>query len=141
MTIRIETYTPSQQDYDFYGMMGPFFACREYAKEMGGWQFYNDTNTTWFVALDVSGVVGFCSAIEKKTHIYWDNFYVVPSDRGKGISTMLHRARLQWCSGKGECRAITDNPIQAHNYIKIGMVETGKRGRYTKYTLAEELNQ
>lgn len=133
MGTRVIKYT--NHDGDFFTHMGKFFAFRHYAHEMGGWQFYTKPGSVWFVAYDDSmNVQGFCSIIQEKNHIYFDNMYVLKEFRGKGISRLLFDARMDHAVLMGqEIRVITDTPIQLKRYREIGFLEYGKRGRYTKF--------
>ena len=132
--LEFKIYEENDQNKDFYAEMGEFFANRSYAKEFGGWQFYNEPNSVWFISYISDQIVGFCAVFNRKTHIFWDNFYILKDYRGLGISTLMIKKRFLYCQKfKKEIRSITDNPIQMKNYKKIGMVEYGKRGRYTKY--------
>jgi GNAT superfamily N-acetyltransferase len=132
MGFKIVTYT-SHED-DFWHKMGPFFAFRSYAHEMGGWQFYSKPGSVWFVALLHNEVVGFCSIIQEKNHIYFDNFYVEKEHRNNGYSTILFKARLDFAlSMKQEIRVITNNPIQLKRYHDHGFMLYGMRGKYSKF--------
>lgn len=126
-----------QHGKEFFALMGEFFAFRDYAQEMGGWQFYTKKGSVWFVALDDGGCVqGFCSIIQERTHIYFDNMYVLRECRGRWISRLLFDERLRYARRMGqEIRVITDNPIQLRRYRESGFLECGKRGRYTKFKL------
>lgn len=132
MTCQIKIYTNHEDD--FYTIMGPFFANRKYAQEMGGWQFYTKEQTTWFVAFINNKVAGFCAAIHEPTHIYFDNFYVLQPYRGQGISNQLSNTRFNYAKQQNkEIRVISNNPIQFRKYIRNGFIEHGHRGRYTKF--------
>lgn len=130
----IRIFTPETQDEKFYAIMGQYFAHRIYAQEMGGWQFYNKDNATWFLLFDDGVLLGFCVLYNEKTHVFWDNFYILKQYRGQGNSRVLFDARLEYSLVIGkEIRAITDNPIQVHNYEKNKLEHYGQRGRYKKY--------
>lgn len=129
-------FETNQQGTTFYGMMGQYFAHRKYAKEMGGWQFYNEDDSTWFVLLIDGEVAGFCSAFLRSTHVFWDNFYILEHYRGQGFSRVLSKARLEHSLKQGkEIRTITDNERQMHNYERMGLKPYGKKGRYTKFKM------
>lgn len=129
-------FEANQQEATFYGMMGQYFAHRKYAAEMGGWQFYNEDNSTWFVLLVDGEVAGFCSEFVRSTHVFWDNFYILERYRGQGFSGVLSKARLEHSLKHGkEIRTITDNQRQMNNYAKMGLQSYGKKGRYTKFKL------
>jgi GNAT superfamily N-acetyltransferase len=116
--------------------MGKYFAHRKYAFEMGGWQFYTKDDAIWFVLMQENNVIGFCSIIQEKTHLYFDNFYILKEYRSNGYSKDLFDARLTFAKSlKKEIRVITDNPIQMERYKNYGFKENGKRGKYTKFKL------
>ena len=125
---------------DFWSVMGKYFAFRDWAHEMGGWQFYSKPGSKWFVLLRKTNtgngntVAGFCSIINERTHNYFDNFYVMPEYRGAGLSRILWDER--WAKANSlerEIRVISDNPIQIRRYESYGMEFYGMRGRYRKY--------
>lgn len=125
---------------DFYTIMGKFFANRVYAQEMGGWQFYTKEGSIWFVLLkeenndNKKDVIGFCSIIREKTHLYFDNMYVIKEHRNKGYGNTLFNERLKYAlTLNKEIRVITDNPIQINRYLKNGFIQYGNKGRYTKF--------
>ena len=79
---------------DFYAKMGPFFATRDFVKEMGGWQFYTMPGAIWLVSLsDDSVVQGFCMVLPKKSHIFMDNFNFV--DRNRNLMNKTIKACVQ----------------------------------------------
>lgn len=130
----IKIFTPELHDKFFYGEMGYFFGEKSIRQEMGGWQIYNKPNATWFICYDNLKIVGFCAMYTESTHILFDNFYVLPEERGRGISNLLFDKRMDFCKQFNvELRAITDNPIQMRHYKRWNFEEYGKRGRYTKY--------
>lgn len=132
----IKIYPEPAQDDAFWSLMGRYFADRRYAKEMGGWQFYTEPNSVWFLLFDDGALAGFCAAFFRKTHIFWDNFYIFPPYRGQGLSRQLIDARLAYCQTTTKpIKAITDNPRQVRNYERINMQTQGQRGRYTRFIL------
>lgn len=135
--IDIIKYEHEAQKEGFYSTMGRFFAYRDYAKEMGGWQFYNQDNSTWFLAYTKKNeLIGFCAMFNENTHVFLDNFYILPEHRGKGYSKELFDTRLKAAKRIGkDIRAIADNEIQMKNYERNGFVHYGDRGRYKKYVI------
>ena len=137
--IDIVVYSEEMQtDEHFYSIMGKYFASRFFTKEMGGWQFYNKPNSTWFLAYVGNELVGFCAMFNEKTHIFLDNFLILEQHRGKGLSRTLFDYRLDAARKTGkEIRVITSNPYQIKNYERNGLTLTGNRGKYKKYTLTQ----
>lgn len=133
----IKIYPESEQNDVFWALMGRYFADRRYAKEMGGWQFYTEPNAVWFLIFDQDDLAGFCAAFFRKTHVFWDNFYIFPAFRGRGLSRQLINARLVYCRAQTNkpIKSITDNPLQVKNYERINMQRQGQRGRYTRFIL------
>lgn len=132
--IKILTYEQHEQNEKFYSIMGRFFASRDCAKEMGGWQFYNKDNSTWLLAYEGKDLIGFCALFEENTHVFMDNFYILKSYRGKGYSRTLFDYRLKFAKGLNkEIRVITNNPFQMKNYERNGFTHYGDRGQYRKY--------
>lgn len=128
-------YVYIDHEDDFFTLMGKFFAFRHYAHEMGGWQFYTKPGSRWIVATnEANEVMGFCSIIQERNHIYFDNMYVLKEYRGQGISRALFEMRMKVAEMmQQEIRVITDNPIQLKRYREAGFEEYGMRGKYTKF--------
>jgi RimJ/RimL family protein N-acetyltransferase len=129
LTLRIFT----NYEEDFYQIMGPFFASREFVNEMGGWQFFTKPKATWFVLFEDEKVVGFCSLFHEPKFDYLDNLFIIPDQRGKKYSKLLLKAVLE--TSKQTINCITNNPIQAKSFLKCGFEEVGKRGSFIKFTL------
>ena len=130
----------NDHESDFWSIMGKYFAFRDWAHEMGNWQFYSKPGSWWFVltkqihSIEDDSVIGFCSIINEKTHNYFDNFYIMPKYRGNGLSKILWDERWKKANElKREIRAISDNPIQIKRYEDSGMEFYGMRGHYKKY--------
>jgi len=137
MESRIVVY--KNHEDDFFEKMGEFFAFRKYAHEMGGWQFYTKDGSIWIVLFVNNKVAGFCSIIQEKNHLYFDNFFMLKEFRGLGLSSELFKKRLDIAlSMNQEIRVITDNPIQMKRYSKFGFEHYGNRGRYNKYRLCKK---
>lgn len=121
---------------DFFEKMGKFFAFRTYANEMGGWQFYTKEGSIWFILVDDDKILGFCSIIQEKGYIYFDNFYMLKEYRGKGLSKLLWKERMKVARAmKQEIRVISDKEIQFRRYEREGFEFYGMRGHYRKYRL------
>ena len=130
----VKTYT--NHEGDFWATMGRYFAFRDYAHEMGGWQFYTKAGSVWFVLRRGDDVLGFCSIIQERNHIYFDNFYMLKEYRGQRLSRLLWDARMAYARQmKQEIRVISDNPIQLRRYEREGFTFYGMRGHYYKYKL------
>jgi len=133
----VKTYI--NHENDFWCKMGKFFAFRDYMHEMGGWQFYSKEGSIWFVATIDEKVVGFCSLIKERTHLFFDNFYVLKQYRGQRILSLLFEKGLKVAlESKKEIRAITDNPIMIKKFGSVGFEYYGNRGRYKKYKLKND---
>ncbi len=126
--------TYKDHEANFWELMGKYFAFRDWAHEMGGWQFYSKPGSIWFILIGDPGIIGFCSIINEKTHNYFDNFYIFPEYRKRGYSKILWDSRWEYAmSLKREIRVISDNAIQIKRYEDCGMEFYGMRGHYKKY--------
>jgi GNAT superfamily N-acetyltransferase len=131
--------TYKNHEGDFYEKMGPFFANRKYAFEMGMWQFYTKDNAVWFVMYQKNVVIGFCSIIIEKTHLFFDNSYIVKEYRGKGYYSELFKVRYEYAKEMNkEIRLICDNESQIKRYTNYGFEHYGFRGRYNKFRYAKK---
>lgn len=135
MQIRIDVYPPEKIDGSFFAIMGKFFANKEYAEEMGGYPFYNlPGKTTWFLMFVDNNLVGFCAEYEEKKHLFYDNFYILKEERGKGYSKILFEYRLKHSlEKKKEIRALCSNPSQIKNYEENLFQVYGRKGHYLRY--------
>jgi GNAT superfamily N-acetyltransferase len=138
----IKIYETKDQTKEFYSKMGKYFAFREYAKEMGGWQFYNKENSVWFLMEDsFEETIGFCALFFEKSHIFLDNFFINKKFRGKGYSRLLFDKRLDYAKFFDlPIQAIVENPIQEHNYKRCNFEIYGMRGHYRKWRLLPNEN-
>lgn len=78
----------------FWPLMGPFFASREIAKELGGPVYSSDTKR-WLVALDEAGVAGwFGVEAARPGRLDFDWSWIRPDRRGQGLFRQLEAAAL-----------------------------------------------
>ena len=124
----------NSSEYNFYFLMGKFFADRSIIKEMDC-QIYNEEGMEWYVNFNKEGqIVGFAS-IQKKNNgtFYLDNFYVILEYRNKGIGKELLKAVLK--DHPKNVRLISRNEVAIHMFEKYGFKEYGHNGRYKKMSL------
>jgi hypothetical protein len=133
------TFCPSDQNSQFYGIMGPHFASLEHKKELGGWQVYNKLNSIWCLEFDDSKLIGFCVFFKKNSHYYLDNFVILKEFRNKKNSIFLMQNSLKDLKLKENSiniiRTITNNPIMQHILEKFNFKKIGDRGSYNVYEI------
>lgn len=121
-------------EYNFYFLMGKFFADRKIIKEMDA-QIYNDNDMKWYLDFNKEGqVIGFISIQKQKKNHYIDNFYVIPEYRNQGIGETLLKTLLD--ENKDKINLISRNEIAINLFKKYGFEEYGHNGRYKKMTRA-----
>jgi GNAT superfamily N-acetyltransferase len=139
--LEIKIYPCQEQGFVFYGHLGKFFAFKHYGEE-GGSRHYNLPNSVWFLAFINAQLAGFCASFLKRTHILWDNHYVLAEYRRQGISKALLQAQLTHSLPYQQpIRSMSLNPIHQASLLKLGFTETGQRGRFTNYELAVDGNR
>lgn len=125
-SLRIRALT--NQDRDFYRLLGPFLARRAVVREIGG-PVWDDDDKTWFVARSADLVVGFCAARPTGTRTAYLSAYVLPDRRRRGVYRALWRARREAFPGPAQatCTAASLPLFLAH-----GWTVAGTRGAYTR---------
>jgi len=74
----------TNQDSQFYSLMGPFLAKREIEKKIGH-QLYDDNAKTWIIATENDVVLGFCYVWEFWDRLKCGSWYVTDDDRQNDI--------------------------------------------------------
>lgn len=88
--VRVRSF--AHTDAALWPLVGPFAADKGVAKELGGGAF-GDAGTVWLVA-DVAGAVaGFCTIRPERARYWFENAYVLPDYRGRGVFAALAAAR------------------------------------------------
>ena len=126
----------NSKEYNFYFLMGKFFADRGIIRLMDC-QLYSNDNMQWYVYFDKEGNIrGFASVEPINGYLQIDNFYVVDGFRGKGIGSMIIDEIMQ--KTKGRYKLITRNDVAYKMFSKRGFVEVGNKGRYKKMECVKE---
>lgn len=93
----IKTYT--NQDKDFYSVMGRFLAKRSIVRELGE-PLYDDDGKLWFVSFDGENVQGFASLTLDSVALL-GSAYVLPGFRHTGVYKRLLDERLKYAREYG----------------------------------------
>jgi len=128
MEIRI--YKDDCQGDEFYSLMGPFFADKNFLKIFGE-PLHNEPKSTWFVAVDKKEVVGFCTVFQKNKYAFLNQFFVVDGYKNKGVGSSLFDTRLDFLKDVKEIRAMVKEDKSFHLYKKNKFSVYGKRGNYS----------
>jgi GNAT superfamily N-acetyltransferase len=114
----------------FWETMGPFFACREYRKEMP--YLTDDAGYVWFLAWR-DELAGFACAHESGEKVILHSVYVLKDHRGFGVAKALYEARIEWAASVGAKRieAIC-NPSTIDAFRKRGFSVASSRGKYNR---------
>jgi GNAT superfamily N-acetyltransferase len=94
MSYEISVETSAGRGRKFWADMGPFFASRALAKELGG-ELYDDASMAWAIARLEGAVVGWaaCRVRGEKGYLEWS--WVHADHRQRGLWRRLHKARVQ----------------------------------------------
>jgi len=117
----------TNENKEFYQLIGPFLGRREIEKEIG-FQIYNKDGKVWFLAKKNDKVVGFCASEYRKNHSWFCSDYVISKYRNNGIYSALFNLRLH--NTDGICKASCTND-SLHQFLKSGFSEVRKNGKYT----------
>jgi GNAT superfamily N-acetyltransferase len=124
-------------DPRFYHLVGPFLARRAIAKELGG-PLWDEDAMRWFIAVGRDQrVYGFGVLREVARVIWFDNTYVLPEWRGRGVYRALLSARLAVCPPGSVVRAVaTSKSIAALQ--RRGFTVRRQRGQWSELELLME---
>lgn len=129
----------TNQDKNFYTLLGPFLARREIEKEIG-YPIFDDDSKAWLVALKDKEVVGFCYIAEKKKQYYQiESYYVIKGHRHKGVFRSLFNSATEGI--KGAVILTTKNDYVRELLIEEGFAEIRKRGSFTEYMKEYSANE
>jgi predicted N-acetyltransferase YhbS len=119
----------TNQDQDFYPLMGPFLGSRQVARELSipAW---DDHGKVWYVAIRGTEVCGFVAALPQAKSVVFCSDYVTPEHRETGVYSELSVARMLDYADTSTINA-TVALAAMEVYTRHGFIPTGKRGRYT----------
>lgn len=127
--MKIELVHMDHESPGFWPAMGPFFASRELAKELGG-SLYSTETMRWLVARDETGVVGwFGIEAEQPGRLVFDWSWVRPERRGAGVYRALESVALGLDPEATIYRA-TCRDWMAERFIRQGFEERKPRGAW-----------
>jgi ribosomal protein S18 acetylase RimI-like enzyme len=114
----------TNQDADFYQMLGPFLSRRGIVKEIGG-PVWDDDDRMWSIYERDGHIIGFCGF--KPGHI--GPVYVLPDERGEGFGKAVMLHALTQISGKVKVIAINTS---VGFYEKLGFATISKSKNFTR---------
>ena len=126
----MKQFDSDSQDFNFYGIMGKYFASREIGKELGS-QVYNERDSLWYLLYDKSHLLGFCSLFQRTNYLILDNVFVRSEYRNRGYATFLIQSVLE--DQSKPIKLISQNPVSNHIYEKFGFEQIGQRGKWCIY--------
>lgn len=112
----------TNQDPEFYRIVGPFLSRREIVAELGA-PVWDDDGKRWWVAVADEAVLGLVALKGREVC----SFYVEPGSRGAAIGYALVRSAL--AGESGDVKAVA-TPASRDMFESFGFRETGRRGRY-----------
>lgn len=109
--------TRTNQDRDFYALLGPFLANREVHKALGGVP-WDDDGKTWVIALDdQEQVIGFAAVARRGKKATVESLYTTVRDAR--LVSRLVKAALKEAGNDVEVRAVVRHEV-ADTYRKAG---------------------
>lgn len=134
-SLRIEKFIGS--GYEFYGLMGKYFAEPKYKKEMP-YLINRDTNI-WFIAFkkgpkafDKMTLVGFGAVNETKNKIVFEHSFVEEKFRGNGVWKEINDARFEYARYASLPMEVITKELYLQKYWEDNGFEVFKtNGRYT----------
>ena len=113
----------TNQDPDFYRIVGPWLSRREIVDELGG-PVWDDAGKEWIIAHGAGGPLGMVAFHEGMVC----SLYVSPGQRGQLAGTTMV-LRLVFRHGHGALRAVATEASRGL-FAECGFKEEGRRGRY-----------
>jgi predicted GNAT family N-acyltransferase len=121
----------TNQDKDFYTLLGPYLARRDVEREIG-YKIYDDDEKTWLVATDNDRVVGFCYLWEKSKHRYQiGSCYVIEDHRQRGVFRNLLTDATKTIHGN--VTLTTKNRNLKEMLLNDGFAEKQVKGSFIEY--------
>jgi len=126
----------TNEDNDFYAIMGPYLSSREIVKEIGA-PVWDDSDKVWFIAIrDNRTVLGFAAITVVAG---WANFcsaWVDPIFRGKGIYDALMSERIAYADANHLPSKTAARRVALHTCQRYGFVPA-RRPPTKNYTFLE----
>lgn len=121
----------TEKEYNFFFLMGKFFASRKFIKEMDC-QLYSNEDMLWYIYFNKEAkICGFASLEDNEKYSMLDNFLVLEEYRNKGIGKEILDHIVNDVMEK-DIRLISRNPIAIKMFKERGFEITGHNGRYEK---------
>ncbi|MFZ3132739.1 MAG: GNAT family N-acetyltransferase [Desulfosporosinus sp.] len=129
----------TNQDKDFYVLLGPFLARRDIEREIG-YRIYDDDGKMWLIAKDAELIIGFCYLWEKTGSRYQiGSCYVLESYRQRGVfRNLLANATRNINSN---VTLTTKNKNLKEMLIKEGFTTKQQKGSFTEYVKGYGVNE
>jgi GNAT superfamily N-acetyltransferase len=132
---KYEILLTDNSDHGFYCSMGKFFSSKEIIKELEG-PIFDADNYRWLVVKLNAEIVAFSSCRDAGGGVWWFNqTWVHPSHRRKGIYRKLFKLKTAYCLEQGATvlKGMA-NLLSKPLFDVSGWTETSKRGpRWTWY--------
>ena len=116
----------TNNDPEFYTLVGPLLSRREIVKELGN-AVWDDDGKQWTVAIADNEVLGICAAHQNAVC----SFYVKPGNRGMTIGYALLHECLK---ANQEVTSAVATDASYDLFDAAGFKETGSRGKYKLMT-------
>lgn len=119
----------TNQESQFYPLVGPFLASRQVVKELSipAW---DDPDKIWFVAIRDGQLCGFVAALHQSSGVVFCSDYVVPEHRDTGVYSALSTARMQeYVNAPVITATVASAAVDV--YARHGFAAVGNRGRFT----------
>lgn len=128
----------ADSDEGFYNLMGPFFASRSVAHEIGACMC-SDASMSWLLALDGNRVIGFGAAVIVGRRGSLRMGYVIHSMRKNGIGAHMLNERIRYVAER--CKIIRVNTRRPRIFVSYGFHTTSqtRNGWYRMIVKCTEL--
>lgn len=126
------SFREGERDREFYADMGPFFASRDVAKELGE-PLYDEEGSLWLIGRKGKTVVGWSVFRIRKDKVgVFDWSYVIPDYRQQGIWSQLYDHKVSFLKDRGVERVhtATANSLLVKAYNNRGFTLRHTRGSW-----------
>lgn len=127
--MEIKTFEGDYDRKEFYGLMGKYFAEKQYTKEMP--YLENKKSHVWFIAFENNTIIGFGSVETLENKILLSHSFVEKDYRNAGIWSAINKYRLTFANMRNKpIEVITKEEYLRDYWIKQGFEIFRKNGSY-----------
>ncbi len=110
----MELHLITNEDPNFYTLMGPYLSKREIVNTLGG-PVWDDAGKVWCVATEQDRVCGFGAVVIMGDKAHFCSDYILSTNTDKALYSKILKRILKHCSSK----AVSVSATVLHEYAKV----------------------